>query len=39
MHSAAGTGFGGYKWDNNTPYCGQLPALEKIETEWCETGL
>jgi len=27
----------GIKWDNSAPYCGQLPAVEKIETGWCET--
>jgi len=28
----------GIKWDNSAPYCGQLPALEKIETVSCCTA-
>jgi hypothetical protein len=25
----------GIKWKNSSPYCGQLPALEKIQPGWC----
>ena len=26
----------GSKWENSLPYCRQLPALEKIDPNWCE---
>jgi len=26
----------GIKWGNGPPYCGQLPAPEKIQPGWCD---